>query len=83
MDTFDADLSNILAYVEKAKEMGRNDCVYNTNKISGNVYKFLSVLKEKLPGHKIWYVDPILVRSPHQVVEEWGIHIQWALDSNE
>jgi hypothetical protein len=79
MDSFDNDLALMLAYVEKAKSMGRFDCVYNTNKISGTVYKFLAALKEKLPGHKIWYVDPVLARAPHQVVEEWGIHIQWAL----
>jgi hypothetical protein len=83
MDLFEKDVANILVYVEEAKKAGRCDCVYNTDKISGNVYKFLIALKEKLPTHKIWYVDPILVRSPNQVVEEWGIHIQWALDSNE
>jgi hypothetical protein len=83
MDLFEKDVASILAYVEDAKNAGRNDCVYNTNKIDGSIYRILAVLKERLPGHQIWYVDPVLVRAPFQVVEEWGIHVKWALDSSE
>jgi hypothetical protein len=80
MDLFEKDVANILVYVEEAKKAGRCDCVYNTNKVSGAIYRILSTIKEKLPGHKVWYVDPVLVRTPFEVVEEWGLHIQWAND---
>ena len=83
MDLFEKDVASILVYIDDAKKAGRNDCVYNTNKIDGSIYRILAVLKEKLPTYKIWYVDPVLVRAPNQVVEEWGIHIQWALNSEE
>jgi hypothetical protein len=82
MDLFKKDIDDILKYIENAKAVGQSDCVYKTDKIQGNIYKILNILKAELPNHKIWYVDPILIRAPFEVVEEWGIHIQWLDEIN-
>lgn len=77
MDVFQKDLDLILAYVESAKKKGRIDCVYSGEKLGGQIFKLLTELKTRLPGHKIWYVDPVVVNVLSN--EETGIHVQWAL----
>jgi hypothetical protein len=78
MDVFQKDLDLILAYVESAKKKGRIDCVYSGEKLGGQIFKLLTELKMRLPGYKIWYVDPVVVNVLSN--EETGIHVQWGLD---
>ena len=80
MDLFTRDVNDILKYVADSKQSGRSGCVYDTSKVDGQIYRILLVLKTKLLGHKIWYVDPVLARTPLDAVEEWGIHVEWGLD---
>ena len=77
MSNLETDVEKILTYVQIAKENGRNECVYNVDKLSGIIYKVVMILKERLPEHKVWYVDPIAVQTPLSCNEECGIHIEW------
>jgi hypothetical protein len=77
MTNLESDVAKILAYVQAAKEKGRNECVYTVDKLSGIIYKVVILLKEQLPEHKVWYVDPIAYQTPLSCNEECGIHIEW------
>lgn len=77
MSNLDRDVEKILAYVQLAKEKGRTECVYSVDTLSGIIYKVVLLLKEQLPEHKVWYVDPIMPQTPLSCNEECGIHIEW------
>lgn len=78
MDTLlEKDVDLILNYVELAKKKGRTDCIYKTDKVSGPIYALLEQLKQKLPNHKIWYMEPVNAWKPMEIVETNGIHIEW------
>jgi hypothetical protein len=77
MSILENDVTKILAYVQVAKEKGRNECVYPVDTLSGLIYKVVLLLKERLPEHNVWYVDPIAPQTPLSCNEECGIHIEW------
>ena len=73
----DSTVNKIIDAVDAAKASGRTSLVFKTEKVDGPIYPIMALLKEKMAGYVIWYVDPVLTRSPFQVVEEWGLHIDW------
>jgi hypothetical protein len=73
----DSAVNKIIDAVNNARMGGHTSLVFKTDKLDGPVYPIMALVKEKMAGYVIWYVDPMLTRAPHQVVEEWGLHIDW------
>jgi len=77
MKSIENDVNNILTYIDDAKRKGRNECVFSLDNLSGEIYKVLILLKEKLPEYSIWYVEPVSTQIRLSFTEESGIHIHW------
>lgn len=82
MVSFEKELTEISNLIEDSKNNNLDECVFTTHDIingayNDSAYTLLKILKEKFSDYDIWYVDPLLCRSPHQCIEEYGIHIKW------